>query len=543
MSRLIMNLDVRKKLRLIPITVLLVLLGAALLSGLTLRQNLLEERQLTTRELVESASAVLSHFEQRERSGELNREQAQRQAAAVIAEMRYAGKGYFWINNTGGDVVMHPLKPKIVGKNMLDTQDGSGKYHWREFVEVVARDGAGFVDYTFLLKSENFMAHKIAYLQGFEPWGWIVGTGIYVDDVEQLFYAQLRDQLLLVALCLLLILTINYFISASVVKPVRELSSLINRVRGDKLLSLRTGFEHRDEIGRMGADLDALLGDIERFVGQVKGASEQLFVSADELTSISGDSNVRMNRQHSSTELVSNAMREMTEAAADVSSNASSAVEVASSANQHLHSSSVKLKDTMQTMQQINGRVQDVSGLVTRLDQSTAQISTVLGEIRGIADQTNLLALNAAIEAARAGEMGRGFAVVADEVRTLAMRTQSSTSEIDEMIAGLQSAMAQLTKVMGDSVSSSKQGFEQVAAVSESLGEVVVYMGSVDTMSAQIASAAKQQSSVSLDINDNLVSINRSTSEALSDSQQVIEISEQTRRAAERMQHVAGQYR
>ena len=542
MLKLIQDLNVRNKLWLITGAVMLVLLTEMVISGIALKENLLEDRKLTTKELVEVASKTLDYYYSEAQAGNLSEAEAKTQAVNVIKSMRYGKSGYFWINDYDATVVMHPLKPKITGKNMRNSRDGDGKQHWLEFINTVKADGEGFVEYTFLLKSKNIVAPKIAYIKGFKPWNWIVGTGIYVNDVDEIFNNQLKTQFIEISIFLVVILLINQLISNSIVGPVQALSEIINKVCTDKILTLRTNFTHRDEIGKMGADLDAMLEDIDSFINEIQIVSEQLFTNADQLGEISTSNNHRMNQQQLETEQAANAMLEMTDSAQDVANNADSAASVTSDANTKVTSSNKMLQTTMHTMQTITSQVGDVSSLVKRLDESTDKISHVLGEIRGIADQTNLLALNAAIEAARAGDMGRGFAVVADEVRTLAQRTQSSTSEIDEMISALQTSMSALTKAMDRSVIETKQGFDQVSTVNSALSDIVQSMFNIDNMNIQIATAAKQQSAVSCDINENIKNINSNANNVLQSAEQMLNATEQTRDAASRMQTLANRY-
>lgn len=542
MLKIIQDLNVRKKLWLITGVVMVVIILEMVTSGLSLKKNLLDDRKLTTQELVEVASNTVSYYYNEVQQGNLSEAEAKRQASNVIRSMHYAKNGYFWINDYDANVIMHPLKPQIEGKNMLSARDGEGKQHWKEFTSVVKSQGEGFVEYTFLLKSKNIVAPKVAYVKGFKPWNWIVGTGIYINDIDEIFYEQLQLQLIEIVIFLIIILFINQWISNSIVGPVTTLSKIVNKVREDKVLTLRTQFTHRDEIGKMGADLDAMLEDIDSFINEIQIVSEQLFVNADQLGEISNNNNQRMNQQHSETEQAANAMIEMTGSAQEVASNADSAANVTSEANLKVTSSNKMLQGTMHTMQTITTQVGDVSSLVKKLDESTDKISHVLGEIRGIADQTNLLALNAAIEAARAGDMGRGFAVVADEVRTLAQRTQSSTSEIDEMINALQGSMSALTKAMDRSVTETKQGFDQISTVNSSLSDIVESMSNIDNMNIHIATAAKQQSAVSSDINDNIKNINSNANDVLQSAVQMLNATEQTRDAASRMQQLASRY-
>lgn len=543
MLKLIQNLSIRKKLWTIILAGILGMVVTVSYSALTLKQNLMQDRMNKTQDLVESAHGLLSYFYAVMQAGTMTEAEAKTASIEAIKMMRYENNGYFWINDFEHRVVMHPHKPEIVGKDMKGTKDSTGKYYWQAFVDVAARDGAGFVDYLFLHKEKGVIAPKISYVQGFKPWNWIVGTGIYVDDVDEIFYQQLIAELTVIIVALLVMVSVGVMIGRGIVGPVKHLSAVIKRVESDGLLSERTGFQHKDEIGQTGQAFDQMLEHIAAFTGEIQAVSEQLFVKADQLSDITGKTGSGMNDQQQETQHAAAAMTQMSTTANDVASNAARAASVTTEANDKARHGSGMLQNTIGSMQSMSGHMQNVANLIKQLENETDRIGNVLNVIRGIADQTNLLALNAAIEAARAGDMGRGFAVVADEVRTLAQRTQTSTTEIEDMIANLQAATGDLVSAMDKGVAETEQGLNHAASTDESLMEIVDAIANIDGMTMQIATAAEEQSAVSTEINNNIININDGAENVSMMTSELSEISRGTRDAAQRMQEVSGRYK
>jgi len=187
--------------------------------------------------------------------------------------------------------------------------------------------------------------------------------------------------------------------------------------------------------------------------------------------------------------------------------------------------------------------VENAADVIDKLRQDSENIGTVLDVIKGIAEQTNLLALNAAIEAARAGEQGRGFAVVADEVRTLASRTQESTQEIQEMIERLQSRSSDAVNVMEQGRSRAEKTVDQAAMAGDSLDAITNSVASINEMNTLIAAASEEQSSVSEEINRNVVNINSLADDSVQGAQQTTSESEALAALAQRLQDLVSQFK
>ena len=242
---------------------------------------------------------------------------------------------------------------------------------------------------------------------------------------------------------------------------------------------------------------------------EISSSSQQLSAAAEETSAISLQSNVSIGQQKEQTDMIATAMTEMTATVDEVASSASNTLREVQNANQEASAGQQVVQDNISTINGLASEIQRAADVINKLDEYSTSIGSVLDVIRGIADQTNLLALNAAIEAARAGEQGRGFAVVADEVRTLASKTQESTSEIQEMIERLQSGTQEAVEVMKSSTQEAQNSVEETAKAGESLVKITNAVNIINDMSSHIASAADEQSAVSREMHENILSISQ----------------------------------
>lgn len=269
------------------------------------------------------------------------------------------------------------------------------------------------------------------------------------------------------------------------------------------------------------ARFDGYTGTINKLVSEVKANNSAMYEVSSELTGITGDIMSNSNAQHEQTDMIASAVEEMSASASEVSSNAEEAAGAAGEALSSATSCQQSSAETETAIKKLEQKIGDAARTISRLDQESKEIGTVLDVIRGIAEQTNLLALNAAIEAARAGEQGRGFAVVADEVRSLAQRTQQSTEEIDRMIEGLQNGSSEAVEVIDQSrhfvdqcVSATHENMQLMQRVCEAID-------TINNLNQVIASSSSEQSSVSQEISQNLSSIvdaSDSTNQKISNS-------------------------
>jgi len=479
------------------ITLLFVLLTAVVLNRHyeALKQKSYDENQ----HLVEVVHTMLSSFAART---DVDEATAKQQALEAVKALRYDGSNYFWIQDQTPSMVMHPIKPALDGQDLRTFKDGNGKAFFIEMAQKVKSKGEGFVDYVWPLPGEESPTDKISYVKEFKPWGWTVGSGIYLTNLEKEF-AHLRNVITVFCLVsIVLVVVLVYVIGGSIVKPVQEVSERmkdISQGEGDLTRSLpETG---QDEVTRLARYFNEYTKKMRHSLLGIRENINSLTQQAELVETSSKNSNAQAQTQNENMLQVAAAMEEMTTQINEVSNNADSAEKSTSSARGNVQNGASVVDSTVNDIRSLTSDIESVSSAVTELAAQTESIGAVLDVIRGIAEQTNLLALNAAIEAARAGEQGRGFAVVADEVRTLASRTGQSTDEIQAMIEELQSNAKSAVDAVKVSQSASTKTVDNAIQANQNLQEADRLMTEIADMSSEIARATEQQAEAATEAN------------------------------------------
>ena len=373
---------------------------------------------------------------------------------------------------------------------------------------VVREHGSGFVHYLWPKPGHAAPVPKVSFVLGFKPWGWMVGSGIYVDDVDTMFHAMLLRMLAIGALVAAGLVAVTVLLAHSIVRPLNKTVAAMHEVAsGEGDLTKRLQVEGRDEVSALAGEFNAFVDKLRALLLRVSEAIDGLTAAAHEVSTVMTATGGGVERQHSETDQVATAVTEMSSTAQSVAEAASNAATAAHDANGLAGESRQVVQENRDIIGRLNQSMEQATHTIQRVETDSKNIGAILDTIRGIAGQTNLLALNAAIEAARAGEQGRGFAVVADEVRTLARRSEEATEEIETMIVTLQDGARQAVDAM-------QKGHEQAVAsvasteqTGRSLESIVSAINTINDMNTHIASAAEEQAAVVEDINRNVVNI------------------------------------
>ncbi len=442
------------------------LLGIAVLNFRELASSLRQQKQIELKHLAELALGIVKEEHAAAQKGDLAVADAQKRALARVATLRYGNNDYFWINDMQPRMVMHPVRPEMNGNDLSAYKDPNGRLLFVDFVNVVRKDGAGFVGYEWPKPGFDRPQPKLSYVTGFAPWDWVIGTGVYIDDLTAQTWTSTERALLAGGLVLLVTLAVSMLVARGITGPLRRMTIAMNDLAGGKLDVEVPGIGRRDEVGEMAeavevfksnaiarqgleaeqketetravarrkADMHKMADDFEGAVSQIVetvfSASTQLETSAGTLTSTA---------EHA---------QELTILVAAASEEASTNVQSVASATEEMASSVNEISRQVQESARMAGEAVDqartTNDRVSELSKAASRIGDVVELINAIAGQTNLLALNATIEAARAGEAGRGFAVVASEVKALAEQTAKATGEIGQQVTGIQAATQEL---------------------------------------------------------------------------------------------------
>lgn len=299
-------------------------------------------------------------------------------------------------------------------------------------------------------------------------------------------------------------------------KPFNHLLEQLDEIKKSNSQSLNV--KGNAIVEAVSQSFNFLILNYSKTVNTLTKVTNELTFTASHLSGVTESTDENIRRQQQETDMVATAMNEMSTTVEEVARNASEAASAAEQANSSANSGESVAQISKASIDALVGNVNKASEVIAQLEKQSSDITVVLEVIKGIAEQTNLLALNAAIEAARAGEQGRGFAVVADEVRSLATRTQASAQEIDEMISALQEGVRSSVLVMEDASAKGIESSEKVEDTFRALKDIHQSVNVINDMNAQIATAAEEQSAVTNEINQNIVSISQSADATTKDA-------------------------
>ncbi len=318
----------------------------------------------------------------------------------------------------------------------------------------------------------------------------------------------------------LVALVVGVFLLARTVSVTMDrLRNALLRVADDKDLTTRISEEGGDELKTAAHAFNTVMEHFEGIIEHVNASIGKLVGEVSQLSSVAERTNTGAQHQRTEISQVATAINEVSATVHEVARNTATAADTANRAKTEAANGRQVVAKAIGTIGQLATAVEQVAGVIQRLETESNNIGTILDVIRGIAEQTNLLALNAAIEAARAGEQGRGFAVVADEVRTLASRTQQSTAEIQAMIQRLQTGAQEAVRAMKEGRQQAEASVQQAASAGESLEAITHAVVAITDMNTQIATAAEEQSAVAEEMNRNIISIGNVAEETASGAQ------------------------
>lgn len=495
------------------------------------RERLLEESKISLEHMMQIAIGSIQALYAESSEGDLK---SRNDAIAILSKIQYGEDSYFFGYDSKVVRLFRGDSPVDVGRDLSARTDPNGVYFHRLLVQV-AKDGSHFVNYSSALPTnESVHVPKLAYSYYLPKWDMVLGTTLNLEHIEtrtealrqkidERIHFVLISVFYIAGMLLICLVIIGLMLSNRLINPLILMTRRLNDIAaGDGDLTQRL-IPGTDELGRLAESFNRFVEKIQVLVRQVVVVSNQLSSLVQAVENQSRQSEMAMEHQRHETTQVATAINEMSAAAQEVSRSAQNAA-LAARETDDQGQQAKQVVDA--SIHRIHELVVDVRSSGASLDSLQADVQSIVGVlavIRSIAEQTNLLALNAAIEAARAGDAGRGFAVVADEVRGLASRTQQSTEEIQGMIQRLTDATHEAVRSMRQSCEAGSDTQSHASEAGTSLDSMAALIGTINSMNAQIASAAEEQTAVAEEINQSIHQI----------AEAVESVAQQTREGAE----------
>ena len=459
------KLSFRGKILLMLATALVALLFMAVSSLLQQRSQIIESRRELLTTAVQSAHSIVASYQAKAASGAMPVEEAQKAAKDALRVSRFGGPEgkteYFYIWTLDSKGVMHPIKPEWEGQDMAGkVKDGAGTDILKQISTALnaSSNGRVFVPTMFARPGSQSLVPKLQYLIRVDGWNWMVGSGLYTDDIDQLVRKTLLSNLAIVLVVMLVVGGVGLLVTRSVLRqiggePTDAIAVMSEVAQGnlDTPIPDAPAGSLLDGLGRMVVSLRQL-------VTEVRSATESIATASSEIAQGNNDLAHRTEDTASNLQSTASSMEELTSTVRQTSDSAQTANQMATSAATVAARGGEVVSRVVATMQDINA--------------SSNKISDIIGVIDGIAFQTNILALNAAVEAARAGEQGRGFAVVASEVRSLAQRSAEAAKEIKALIGASVEKVESGTQLVGNAGATMTEIVESVQRVTDIIGEI-----------------------------------------------------------------------
>ncbi|MDV4150846.1 methyl-accepting chemotaxis protein [Clostridium sp. AL.422] len=540
------------------------------------RESLIEDYDKMIKEQVEIAISMIDSINEKTKTGELTADQAKKQSADLLRSLKFGEEGYFWADTIEGVNVVC-LGTEVEGTNRLDSKDVKGNYMIKDIIENGKKEDGGYTDYWFPKSGETEAVQKRGYSKLYEPFNWVIGTGNYIDDINEIIALKetvhkedlingIIINIFLLISSLSIALSLALYASKKIVTPLIKIKDFAIRLSSYDF-SDPINFKRKDEFGQTADALNQAQENIRDLIKLIIKDSEEIGASAEELSATVEElfskvviideavdaitSGIQENG--AVTEEISASMQEVDASINILSEKSLDGSNVSNSSKKRAkdvrHNSEEAIKETREIYNEKKEKMEKAIE-EGRVVESIKIMADTIGDIAG---QTNLLALNAAIEAARAGEQGKGFAVVADEVRVLAEQSSQAVKSIHETILKVQHAFKDSTEAgidilefinskvnsqLDSYAETGKKYYDDSEFVSQMSDEIAAMSEEITATVGQVGDAIQNMAGASQESSEQAENIRESMKEATNAIEQVAKSAQNQAELAQKLNEI-----